>query len=155
MEFVGYVSTDGDEWQETHRIALPDFPETFYAGVIATAGEPSTGGPFEAVRTKVGSLELSGTATEFLRGDCNDDGAVNIADATCALTWLFAVGPEPGCLAAVNTNGDDKVNIADPVSLLNFLFGGGPIITAPFPDCGPGQLPADSEFGCANPPNCQ
>ena len=61
----------------------------------------------------------------------------------------------PGCLAALNTNGDGDVNIADPVALLNFLFGGGPMITAPYPDCGPGMLPADPVLGCANPPDCQ
>ncbi len=91
----------------------------------------------------------------FRRGDCNDDGDVDIADATCALNWLFAGGAVPGCLAALNTDGDDKVDIADPVFLLNFLFAGGPRLSAPFPDCGPGMLPADAELGCANPPDCQ
>ncbi len=60
-----------------------------------------------------------------------------------------------GCVAALNTNGDDSVNLTDPVSLLNFLFAGGPPVVAPYPDCGPGMLPADAELGCANPPNCQ
>ena len=90
----------------------------------------------------------------FLRGDCNDDGDVNIADATCALNWLFAGGPMPGCLAALNTNGDGAVDIADPVYLLGFLFGGGSAPAAPFPDCGPGMLPADKVLGCVNPPDC-
>ena len=93
-------------------------------------------------------------AVAFLRGDCNDDGTVNISDATCALDWLFAGAATPGCLAAVNTNADDKVDIADPVSLLNYLFGGGPIISNPFPDCGPGPLPAVEKLSCANPPDC-
>ena len=95
------------------------------------------------------------SSTVFLRGDCNDDGTVNISDATCALNRLFVGGPAPGCLAALNTNGDHDVNIADPVSLLTFLFAGGPAPSAPFPDCGPGVLPADEEHGCANPPDCQ
>ncbi len=51
--------------------------------------------------------------------------------------------------------GDGNVDIADAVALLNFLFGGGPMITAPYPDCGPGVLPADPVLGCANPPACQ
>lgn len=89
----------------------------------------------------------------FLRGDCNDDGNVDLADAVCKLNWLFGGAGKPGCLAALNTNGDADVNIADPVALLNFLFGGGPIISDPFPDCGPGMLPV--ELGCANPPDCQ
>ena len=89
----------------------------------------------------------------FLRGDCNDDGEVNVADAQCALNWLFAGAPEPGCVAALNTNGDTRVDIADPVSLLNFLFSGGSTPAAPFPDCGP--LPVDEQLGCANSPDCQ
>ena len=91
----------------------------------------------------------------FLRGDCNDDGDVNVSDAVCNLNWLFG-GPAPvGCAAALNTNGDAGVNITDAVSLLNFLFSDGSAPAAPYPDCGPGMLPADMAFGCANPPNCQ
>ncbi len=97
--------------------------------------------------------EMNGE-TLFLRGDCNDDGEVNISDATCALDRLFAGAAAPGCLAALNTNGDGAVDIADPVFLLNFLFAGGPRLSAPFPDCGPGVLPADAALGCANPPDC-
>ena len=95
------------------------------------------------------------TSASFRRGDCTDDGEVNVADAVCMLNWLFAGAGMPGCVAALNTNGDAVVNIADPVSLLDFLFAAGPAPAAPFPDCGPGTLPADAELGCANPPNCQ
>ena len=82
-----------------------------------------------------------------VRGDVNDDGNVDIADATFALNWLFAGGPGPGCLAALNTNGDAAVDIVDPVSLLNFLFSGGPAPVETFPDCGPVTLPADAALG--------
>ena len=90
----------------------------------------------------------------FLRGDCNGDGKVDIADAVCILDWLFAGGDALGCVAATNTNGDGAANIADTTYLLNHLFSGGPAPVDPFPDCGPGMLPADAELGCANPPNC-
>ncbi len=94
-------------------------------------------------------------APEFLRGDCNDDGAVNITDGVCILNWLFGGEATPGCVAATNTNGDDVANITDATYLLNHLFAGGPAPAQPFPDCGPGMLPADVALGCANPPNCQ
>ena len=104
----------------------------------------------------VGLVEASERPVlEFRRGDCNADGKVNISDATCTLDRLFAGATAPGCLAALNTNGDGDVNIADPVFLLNFLFAGGPLLSAPYPDCGPGMLPADELLGCANPPDCQ
>ena len=97
--------------------------------------------------------DFSQDGVRFLRGDCNDDSAVDLADAVCILTWLFGGEAATGCIAALNTNGDGDVNIADPVALLTFLFGGGPSPVSPFPDCGPGMLPADPELGCANP--CQ
>ena len=84
----------------------------------------------------------------------NGFNGVNLSDAQCALNWLFGGAAAPGCLSALNINGDDKVNLADPVSLLNFLFGDGAEPPAPYPECGPGELPADAESGCANPPNC-
>ena len=38
----------------------------------------------------------------FRRGDCNDDGRVNISDAAWILNWLFRGGAEPGCAAAAS-----------------------------------------------------
>ena len=92
----------------------------------------------------------------FLRGDSNDDGTVDISDAVFTLTWLFLGGPAPGCVAVTNTNGDAAVDLSDPVYLLSHLFLGGPEPVAPFPDCGPGELPADEALGCVTPPKrCQ
>ncbi|MAG94416.1 MAG: hypothetical protein CMJ48_11800 [Planctomycetaceae bacterium] len=84
----------------------------------------------------------------FLRGECNDDGEVDIADAVCTLNWQFAGTPAPGCVAATNTNGDEAVDLSDAVWLLNFLFVGGPAPVEPFPDCGPGTMAVDAALGC-------
>ncbi len=93
--------------------------------------------------------------TSFRRGDCNDDGDVNISDAVCALNWLFLGAPDPGCIAATNTNGDAAVDISDATFLLNHLFLGGAAPVSPYPDCGPGTFPADRE-SCETPPeSCQ
>ncbi len=92
---------------------------------------------------------------KFKRGDCNDDGNVNLADAVCILNWLFSGGDAPGCVAATNTNSDDVANISDATSLLNFLFSGGPAPAQPYPDCGPSALPADKALSCENPRDCQ
>ena len=91
----------------------------------------------------------------FRRGDCNGDGEVNTSDPVCIFDWLFAGEGRSECTAATNANGDDAANITDATYLLNHLFSGGPAPVAPFPDCGPGTLPADTELGCANPSNCQ
>jgi len=92
----------------------------------------------------------------FSRGNCNGDEELDLSDAVCALAWLFAGADAPGCIAALNTNGDEGVDLSDPISLLAFLFQGQPAPVAPFPDCGPGQLAADTALGCVDtPPACQ
>jgi hypothetical protein len=94
-------------------------------------------------------------ASRFLRGDCNDDGLVELVDAVCTLDGLFGEGGI-GCRAALNVNGDEQVDLSDPISLLTHLFLGGPAPVAPFPDCGPGELDTDDELGCEKPlENCQ
>ncbi|HLU48050.1 MAG TPA: hypothetical protein VK116_08190, partial [Planctomycetota bacterium] len=89
---------------------------------------------------------------EFRRGDANDDGNIDIADAVRTLTWLFAGAEEPGCRAAANTNGDGNVDIADPIHLLAYLFAGGPAPEPPHSECGPPSLPADVSIGCRTSP---
>ena len=42
------------------------------------------------------------TKNRFLRGDCNDNGTVDISDAVCTLEWLFLGRAAPGCVAATN-----------------------------------------------------
>ena len=138
---------------DAHRLPAPERTRGVFSRISPDAEFAE--GSLNAVAVTQFTVVPVPQAPAFLRGDCNDDGAVNIADATCALNWLFAGGPAPGCIAALNTNGDAKVDIADPVSLLNFLFAGGSPPVAPFPDCGPGMLPSDAELGCANPLDCQ
>jgi hypothetical protein len=91
----------------------------------------------------------------FLRAECNGDGKVDIADAVCALEWLFLGRDDPGCRAALDTNGDAATDLSDPVWLLGFLFlGSGPPV-APFPTCGKGTLASDGDLGCdVSTPGC-
>ncbi len=106
--------------------------------------------PSPEVPAVVRFFELSDTPirdTVFRRGDCNEDGKVDIADPVCILNWLFT-GVTIGCLAATNTNGDDAANIADATYLLNYLFAGGPVLSHPFPDCETGKLEVDAKLGC-------
>jgi hypothetical protein len=96
--------------------------------------------------------ECGPSPDQFLRGDSNGDGNVDISDAVRILSWLFLGGAAPGCAATANTNGDEAADISDAVYLLGYLFLGGPTPVAPFPDCGPGHLLADEEMGCERPP---
>ncbi len=129
---------------------------TYRSGTVGLAVRPGDNGPQRSLVT-FRFFQASSTMTldAFLRGDCNDDGTVNISDATCILNWLFAGEATPECVAATNTNGDGVTNITDATYLLGHLFSGGPAPAQPYPDCGPGMLPADPVLGCANPPDCQ
>ena len=92
--------------------------------------------------------------TEFQRGDCNDDGNVDISDAVCILNWLFLGGATPGCIAVTNTNGDAGADLSDAVYLLGHLFLGGLAPVPPYPACGSGRLPTDTTTCETRPNNC-
>ncbi len=67
----------------------------------------------------------------FTRGDCNDDGDFNIADAVALLSGLFdGLGFSTECADACDSNDDGILDIADPVATLSTLFSG----AAPLPD---------------------
>ncbi|MEM7166788.1 MAG: hypothetical protein AAF581_15075, partial [Planctomycetota bacterium] len=73
----------------------------------------------------------------FVRGDCNDDGTLNVADAVSGLNVLFGgTGQVAPCVDACDTNDDGSFNIADMITLLVHLFSSGASPAAPFPSCG-------------------
>ncbi len=86
--------------------------------------------------------ELYGPSTPklFIRGDCNADGTVNIADPVSGLAYLFSGAPTD-CLDAHDTNDDGQVDISDPIYALAYLFDGGPALPAPFLNCGADPTP--------------
>ncbi len=78
----------------------------------------------------------------FIRGDGNQDGAVNIADAIGILGGLFDSSIPPGpCADADDSNDDGGVNIADAIYTLFFLFAQGPAPQAPHPALGSDPTP--------------
>jgi hypothetical protein len=60
----------------------------------------------------------------FLRGDANGDGVINVTDVVYLINYLFLVppGPAPQPWAAGDANCDGVVNVSDVVYLINFLF---------------------------------
>ena len=76
-------------------------------------------------------------AAEFRRGDVNQDGAVQLADAVAALQHLFAAGGDLSCEDAADADDDGALNLADPVRILAFLFSSGVAPAPPGPlECG-------------------
>jgi uncharacterized delta-60 repeat protein len=64
---------------------------------------------------------------QFLRGDANGDGIVDISDIVYLLNYLFVDGPAPvPVLEAGDATCDGVVDASDVVYLLNYLFVSGP-----------------------------
>ncbi|MBN1417130.1 MAG: dockerin type I repeat-containing protein [Planctomycetes bacterium] len=80
-------------------------------------------------------VEIPSSRSGFIRGDANQDGDVDIADAIWMLAAVFQSG-WLACPAAADGNGDGRVDIADPIHLLEYIFQKGTPPPAPFPDCG-------------------
>ena len=59
---------------------------------------------------------------QFIPGDVNDDGEVNIADVTTLIDYLLNNNNVIN-LAAADVNGDNDVNIADVTALIDMLLG--------------------------------
>ena len=72
---------------------------------------------------------------DFIRGDANSEGVIDVSDAVTVIRHLFA-GRTLSCHDAADVNDDGEIDIADGVAALGFLFGTADPLPAPFPDCG-------------------
>ncbi len=88
----------------------------------------------------------------FVRGDCNTDGAVNVADVVGLLATLFE-GGDVTCADACDANDASGVDISDAIFLLSHLFAGGEEPAFPFAS-GCGQDPTADAIDCLDNPVC-
>jgi hypothetical protein len=87
-----------------------------------------------------GSLTVGGSP-KFIRGDCNMDQSVDIADPAATMSHLFLGVYAPECMDACDSNDDGVVDLADAVSTLRFLFKLGKVLPAPYPLAGSDPTP--------------
>ena len=93
------------------------------------------------------SLTIVSAQSEFIRGDANFDGKVDLSDSVFMNEYLFKGGSAPSCMDAADANDDGKVDISDSVYLNNYLFlGSGSPPPAPYPDRG--VDPTADDLGC-------
>ncbi len=91
--------------------------------------------------------------SDFIRGDCNVDGNIDIGDPIFILGALFTPGAvQPTCPDSCDLNDDGANDIADPVFGLAYLFSNGADPFSPFPNCGPD--PTADAIGCPSFPLC-
>lgn len=125
---TGFLSTDGKYWIEVGRQSL-SLPEMVPAGVAVA----STGSP---VLASFGNLSQFVAEDRFRRGDTDNSGRVDIADALFQLLYVLLGQGEVSCLDATDSNDDGISDFTDAILILTTLFLGGEI-PAPGPfDCG-------------------
>jgi len=63
---------------------------------------------------------------DYLVGDANQNGAINILDIVYLIDFLYNDGPEPIPFAAGDANGSITINILDIVYLIDYKYNDGP-----------------------------
>jgi hypothetical protein len=74
-------------------------------------------------------------AAEFIRGDVDGTGVLDMSDPLLLLTHLF-LGRPATCQDALDVDDDGALSITDAILELVFLFLGDFIPSPPFPGCG-------------------
>ena len=83
--------------------------------------------------------------SEFIRGDSDRNGTLDIADGIANLAYLF-LGGSSDCRDALDVNDDGNLEISDGINLLTFLFLGG--IRPPEPFLTKGVDPTPDSLYC-------
>ncbi len=99
----------------------------------------------DAKESNSASFTVLPPAPQFVRGDANLDGALDIADAVKILVYLFA-GVPVGCEDALDADDSGALNVTDATVILNYLFKSGAAPAAPFPT--KGADPTADGVGC-------
>ena len=88
---------------------------------------------------------------EYIRGDANGDGSIDIGDGIATLAYLFGDGSSL-CQDAMDHDDSGSISITDAFLSLCWLFcleeGSPP--AAPWPDCG-GDPTGGDALGCGVP----
>jgi hypothetical protein len=70
-----------------------------------------------------GQIEV--TCPEYMCGDANADGTVNVSDAVYLINYVFIGGAAPNPMASGDANCDGTANVSDAVYIINYVFIGG------------------------------
>lgn len=141
-------------WTETVAInastlSVPGILDT--SRVALSAEQLHTGRPGVSPSGAVLHVALECPPVEFIRGDCNGLGGIEIADAVTVLNYLFN-GTSPSCLDACDYDDSGSINLVDPIRMLLLLFESGPVPADPFPACGSDAT--DDDLPCVSSLTC-
>ncbi len=110
-----------------------------FAAAGTNTNTSSTGGGGGAVVS--GDPNLVSVGDQFVRGNANDDGWVNVADANFILNYLYNNGGKPVCMDAADVNDSGSVDLSDAKYLMDFLFNGTTAPRSPWPGRGVDPTP--------------
>jgi len=108
--------------------------------------DPGPGGP--------GPGDPEPAVPQFVRGDMDDNGFLNLTDAVFILNFLFLGGAVPSCFEACDVDNNGILQLTDGIFMLNFLFLGGEAIPAPRDRCGPDPASPPDNFDCESFNGC-
>jgi hypothetical protein len=67
-----------------------------------------------------------GDVCEYLCGDADGNGFVNISDAICVVFYSFGLGPAPDPVLSGDADCSQTVDISDAIYLITYIFSHGP-----------------------------
>jgi len=109
---VGYRYL-GDDYQ----FVFFDFPLYFIEEEEAT----------QVLHKALEDLGIEPISVEFLCGDINNDGLINLTDVIHLANFILKGGEPPSSpICRANANGDHTIDLLDVIFLANYLFKGGP-----------------------------
>ncbi len=62
--------------------------------------------------------------TQWLSGDADNSGIINVSDAVFLLNYIFHGGPTPAESYLGDTDCDGDIDLADVIALINYIFAG-------------------------------
>lgn len=85
----------------------------------------------------IGAFEIG--CMDYITGDANGDGNINVSDAVYIINYVFIGGAAPDPIESGDANCDGSVNVSDSVYIINYIFTGGNAPGDPdgdgIPDC--------------------
>ncbi len=93
----------------------------------------------------------------FIRGDTNQDGIINVADAVVIAKAVFGLGSKlqlvQNCMDSADANDDEAMDTTDALYILRYLFEGDTPIPPPNV-CGNDPTPEAGGLDCPDYPPC-
>ncbi|KPL00619.1 MAG: hypothetical protein AMJ91_03970 [candidate division Zixibacteria bacterium SM23_73_3] len=74
----------------------------------------------------IDDIKIIPQTPDFMCGDCNGDGTIDLGDVLHIVSYLYKGGPAPDPLEAGDCNCDDTIDLGDLLYLVAYLYKGGP-----------------------------